>query len=279
MTDLERNRIVLRLLFIVSIGLLVPAPAARVIKIEIYNKYYVPADTACVNSHVNPLKMGCAGPCTEMYRGEKARYGERGDYAINSTCAKTCQHTLEMKMRECISALKAGGTETTGTAAGYGSSQQSVPPIAASFTATPVSGIAQLTVTFTDTYQGNAVSRLWNFGDGTSGNNNVMTHDYRTPASVRVSLPITSFTREARIAYRTITVNFGPLLNPEPEPVKPVVPLGTPDATIDASSDSGPAPLVAGFTGRSTGSIANRTWELERGLSHSKKSPLLSGGG
>ncbi|MEI6842744.1 MAG: hypothetical protein WCK53_15860, partial [Methanomicrobiales archaeon] len=172
MADLGRNRIVLRLLFIVSIGLLVPAPAARVTKNEIYNKYYVPADTACVNSHVNPLKMGCAGPCTGIYRGEKARYGERGDYAINSTCAKTCQHTLEMKMRECISALKAGGTETTGPAAGYGSSQQSVPPIAASFTATPVSGIAPLTVTFTDTSQGSPASRLWNFGDGTTSGNN-----------------------------------------------------------------------------------------------------------
>ncbi|MEI6842190.1 MAG: PKD domain-containing protein [Methanomicrobiales archaeon] len=60
-------------------------------------------------------------------------------------------------------------------------------------------------------------------------------------------------------------MNFGTTLNPEPEPVKPVVHLEPPDAAIDTSSDSGPAPLEVRFTDSSTGTIASRTWEFERG--------------
>ena len=44
----------------------------------------------------------------------------------------------------------------------------SVPPPAADFTATPTSGVAPLTVGFSDQSTGSITSWTWNLGDGTS---------------------------------------------------------------------------------------------------------------
>jgi len=287
MADLGRNRIVVGLLFIACIGLLVSAPVAGVTQQEIYDKFCVPGYNACTKSLCNPTTSGCAGPCIDIY--QKPCFGECGNYAQSPTCvepywsgfmgclgsckaaekpaicAEACQHALEVNMRECLSALKAGGTGTPGPVAGNGSTHQPVTPIAASFTATPVSGIAPLTATFTDTSQGSPVSRSWNFGDGTSGNANVMIHEYRIPGSYRVSLTVTGSTRETSVAYQTITVNSAPLRVPEPDPVPPIVPLVPPDAAIAANPDSGPAPLKVRFTDTSSGTVSGWIWEFEPG--------------
>lgn len=292
MADPGYNRIMLRMLFVVSIVLLLSAPAAGVTKIELYNTYCVPANTACTNSLCNPQKAGCAGPCTEIYGGERACYGECGNYAINPTCAEpywsgfmnclgscihngrpaicaeACQASFEEKWEACVNKQQStnkvqGTTGNTGSSSSSASTQPPTVPIAASFTATPIFGIAPLTVTFTDTSKGNVVFRSWSFGDGTSGSSNVMAHEYRSPGSYRVSLTVTGSSRETSVAYQTITVNIAPPRGPESVP--PVAPLVPPEASIAADPDSGPAPLIVRFTDASSGTISDRVWEFEPG--------------
>jgi PKD repeat protein len=53
-------------------------------------------------------------------------------------------------------------------------------PVQASFTATPTTGIAPLTVAFTNTTTGDYDASLWSFGDGITGTLACLTHTYTT---------------------------------------------------------------------------------------------------
>jgi PKD repeat protein len=61
----------------------------------------------------------------------------------------------------------------------------------ANFSATPTSGIAPLTVSFTDTSSGSISSRSWNFGDGSTSTTANPSHTYSVPGSYTVSLTVT----------------------------------------------------------------------------------------
>jgi len=61
------------------------------------------------------------------------------------------------------------------------------PPVA-NFSGTPVSGLAPLTVRFTDLTTGAPVSWAWNFGDGTTNATQNPSHVYSTPGTYTVSL-------------------------------------------------------------------------------------------
>ncbi|HWQ65359.1 MAG TPA: PKD domain-containing protein, partial [Methanospirillum sp.] len=79
-------------------------------------------------------------------------------------------------------------------------------PINSSFTANPMSGIAPLTVNFTDTSTGDDItSSYWTFGDGTDGNGSVITHTYANGGSYLSSLLVTSLWHNATIS-KTIQV-------------------------------------------------------------------------
>ena len=82
------------------------------------------------------------------------------------------------------------------------------PPPAASFTATPTSGTAPLSVSFTDTSAGGPVSWLWNFGDGsaTSTEQNP-THTYTIAGDYTVTLTAGYDAAPDSTATRTITVS------------------------------------------------------------------------
>jgi PKD repeat protein len=63
----------------------------------------------------------------------------------------------------------------------------------ASFTATPTSGEAPLTVTFTNTSSGDPIPTVsWDFGDGASSTNANPTHTYGTPGDYTVTLTATN---------------------------------------------------------------------------------------
>ncbi len=66
------------------------------------------------------------------------------------------------------------------------------PGVAAGFAATPTSGTAPLTVSFTDASTGTITSRLWDFGDGTTSTANSPSHTYSNTGSYTVSLVVFS---------------------------------------------------------------------------------------
>ena len=61
----------------------------------------------------------------------------------------------------------------------------------ASFSATPVSGMAPLTVSFTDLSSGSPTGWLWSFGDGASSSQRSPVHTYDDPGTYSVTLTVT----------------------------------------------------------------------------------------
>jgi len=79
----------------------------------------------------------------------------------------------------------------TGTKTGYITvNSPSTAPVT-NFTANVVSGIAPLTVAFTDTSTGSIASRSWNFGDSTASTATNPSHVYSVPGNFTVSLTVT----------------------------------------------------------------------------------------
>ena len=83
------------------------------------------------------------------------------------------------------------------------------PPIA-SFTADPPSGEAPLLVLFDATESsdpdGVVVSHNWDFGDGTAGSGEILTHDYEFPGTYTVSLTVTDDAGATDSAAATVTI-------------------------------------------------------------------------
>ena len=70
--------------------------------------------------------------------------------------------------------------------------RSAVPPVAG-FSGSPTSGLAPLTVSFTDTSTGTITNRFWSFGDGTSTNTTAVSlnHTYASAGTNSVSLTVT----------------------------------------------------------------------------------------
>jgi PKD repeat protein len=122
------------------------------------------------------------------------------------------------------------------------------PPPTAGFQASPTSGEAPLTVTFTDQSTGSITSWLWEYGDGTSSNQNPThhTHTYSAEGTYAVSLTVTGSGGFDTYAD-SITVTSS-----SPAPV----------ADFTANPVSGPAPLKVQFTDQSTGTITDYSWDF-----------------
>jgi PKD repeat protein len=83
------------------------------------------------------------------------------------------------------------------------------PPVA-SFDADPISGAAPLTVIFTDTSTGDAISSWnWSFGDGDLSSERNTSHTYTVPGTYNVGLTVTNPGGSAN-ATSTVTVTGAP---------------------------------------------------------------------
>lgn len=136
-----------------------------------------------------------------------------------------------------------------------GSSEKPV----AGFDATPVSGIAPLTVSFTDTSTGNPSTWSWDFGDTSAlFSEPDPVHTYTLPGSYTVILTVSNPSGSSS-ATKSIAVN---------KPVSELV------AGFDAAPLSGDAPLKVTFTDTSTGNPSSWSWDFGDGSSgSSEKSP------
>jgi PKD repeat protein len=97
------------------------------------------------------------------------------------------------------------------TAGAVGTPQPAPPPTAA-FTASPTSGSAPLTVTFTDQSTGTVTTRLWNFGDGQTSSAINTGHTYTDPGVFTVSLTAgnsSGSTTQTKIDHITIPAPGG----------------------------------------------------------------------
>jgi PKD repeat protein len=116
-----------------------------------------------------------------------------------------------------------------------------VTPPVASFTGSPTSGPAPLSVWFNSTSTNAPTSRAWNFGDGSTVNLSVqnLTHVYLIPGTYTVNLTATNAggsNTSTRIDYINVTGT----------------PVSHPVASFAADPASGSAPLLVSFTDTSS---------------------------
>jgi PKD repeat protein len=81
------------------------------------------------------------------------------------------------------------------------------PPPTADFSASPTSGTAPLSVTFTDGSTGSATSWSWDFGDGGSSAERNPTHTYSAPGTYTVTLTVANAggaDTETKVGYITV---------------------------------------------------------------------------
>lgn len=128
--------------------------------------------------------------------------------------------------------------------------QGSSVPVAA-FTATPTSGTAPLTVSFTDQSANSPTSWQWNFGDGGTSTQQNPTHTYHNSGTYTVSLTTTnSVGSNTKTQNNLIVVNSGG---------------SAPAANFTASPTSGTTPLTITFTDQSANSPTSWQWDFGDG--------------
>ena len=128
----------------------------------------------------------------------------------------------------------------------------------ASFTATPTTGTAPLTVNFTDTSTGGPTSWAWTFGDGGTSTLQSPSHQYTTAGTYTATLVATNGQGpSAPSSPRTITVNLP----------------SAPTASFTATPTTGTAPLTVNFTDTSTGGPTSWAWTFGDGGTSTLQSP------
>jgi PKD repeat protein len=130
--------------------------------------------------------------------------------------------------------------------------------VVADFSATPDSGCATLSVSFTDLSTGTGVDTWeWSFGDGNTSSAQNPTHGYSGAGTYDVTLMAS--------AGACVDTMVAPAL----------VTVGTPpNTTFSAAPTNGTAPLAVDFTDESTGSPASWAWDFGDGNASTAQNPM-----
>jgi PKD repeat protein len=146
---------------------------------------------------------------------------------------------------------------TAQASAGYHSSQVFVP----NFTASPVTGIAPLTVQFNDTTIGTPTTWEWHFGDNGVSYERNPSHTYYRDGMYRVSLTVGNEVGYASVAKDNfISVRQGFARRPV--------------ANFTSNITSGYAPFTTGFTDTSTGTHSACVWSFGDGSGAITPNPI-----
>ena len=160
-----------------------------------------------------------------------------------------------------------GSYSVTLTATGLGGSDDETlvdyivvnvpPPPTADFTGSPLSGVAPLTVNFTDTSTGNVTSWSWSFGDGGTSTAQHPSYTFTTPGSWSVTLTATGHGgSDGQTKTDYVVVDEPP-----------------PTADFSGSPLSGPAPLDVVFTDLTAGDVSSWSWSFGDGGSATAQHP------
>jgi PKD repeat protein len=126
-----------------------------------------------------------------------------------------------------------------------------------SFVANPTTCIAPCDVVFTDTSTGPIVSHEWDFGNGESSQQEVVTVTYQDAGTYDVILTISD-------GKTSVPVEGQVIVSSAPQ---------APVSTFIVTPDSGPAPLTVQFQDQSTGIISQWNWAFGDGNTSTARNP------
>ena len=184
-----------------------------------------------------------------------------GDGTTASTQHPSHKYTATGTYTVTLTAGNAAGSDPETKSNLITVSAAAVVPVAA-FSATPTSGIAPLTVQFTDTSSNTPTSWSWNFGDGTTASTQNPSHQYTAAGTY------------------TVTLTAGNAAGSDPETKSNLITVGTaevaPVARFSATPTSGNAPLNVQFTDASTNTPTSWSWDFGDGIISSDQHPAHS---
>jgi PKD repeat protein len=207
--------------------------------------------TGTPTTGVAPLTVGFSDASTGDVTSWAWTFGDGGSSSQQNpghTYAAAGTYTV------ALTATGPGGSDTR-TRVNY--ITVNVPAPTASFTGTPTSGIAPLTVAFTDGSTGSVTAWSWSFGDGGTSTQQSPSHTYAAAGTYTIALTVSGpggSDTQTRTSY--VTVN-------EPAPV----------AAFNASPTSGVAPLTVAFTDASSGTVTSRAWSFGDGGTSTQTNP------
>ncbi|MBI1744685.1 PKD domain-containing protein [Candidatus Acetothermia bacterium] len=171
-------------------------------------------------------------------------------------------HTYAVSGRFTVRLTARGPSgEDTATKQGYIAVGATPRPLRASFSASPTSGTAPLTVYFTNQTSGDYTTLLWDFGDGTTSSETNPVHTYSSAGSYTVQLTAHSpGGDDTARGYISVSESLA-------QP---------PHADFTASPISGTAPLAVYFTNRTTGSYTSLLWDFGSGVTSSEINPVVT---
>jgi len=236
-----------------SVSLTVNGPSGSDIETKTdYVNVYTPVSanfSANQTSGIAPLSVTFTNNSTGDYTSTNWTFGDGGtSSSINPVYVYATGGTYPVSL-----IVSGPGGEDTETKTNYITVYT---PVTASFSATPTSGIAPLTVSFTNTSSGDYTSLSWNFGDGNTSTDTNPTHEFATPGNFTVTLTasgpggtdIETYTDYITV-YQAVNAEFSADLN------------------------SGIAPLEIHFTNLSTGDYATLSWDFGDGGTSTDANP------
>ncbi|MBI2919120.1 MAG: PKD domain-containing protein [Chloroflexi bacterium] len=172
-----------------------------------------------------------------------------GDGTSSTLQNPTKVYALPGSYNATLTVTNAAGSASTGQTVGISGA------LVPSFTASTLSGVAPVTVDFTDASTGTITSRSWNFADGSLASTELNpSHVFSFAGTYTVTLTVTDATGSAA-ALRTVQVYTAPV------------------AGFTKSTARGVPPLVVNFTDTSTGNPTVRHWTFGDGTSSTERNP------
>ncbi len=201
-----------------------------------------------------PLAVNFADQSSGQITGWNWNFGDGASASIQSP-----QHTYTTPGTYSVT-LSVTGPGGTSTVTRNALVQVQWPAPVAEFGASTRSGIAPLTVTFSDLSSGQVASRSWTFGDGGASTATTAVYTYRVPGIYTVSLQTTGpggTDTEVKTAFIEVK---------SPAPV----------ADFTGNGLKGPAPLAVTFQNTSTGQFSTANWSFGDGTTSSQTNPSHS---
>ncbi len=146
---------------------------------------------------------------------------------------------------------------------------QGAVPLTATASATPTSGNAPLSVSFTGSATGGTApySYSWNFGDGSTSTSQNPSHTYSSAGTYTATLTVTDGASPANTATSSVTITVSAVGNPL-------------TATASATPTSGQVPVNVAFNGSATGGTPpySYSWDFGDGTTSTSQNPSHSYG-